>query len=113
MTSPCSVILIRPSSVPRGWALIAWWGGPPPRPGGPPPPAAGGAAAPVEQLQRHAVLPRHGVQVPPRLVQLPVGGHEPPILVGIGVTQLNLLVPSASLQVLPVGRVTIQHGHHL
>ena len=38
MTSPCSVILISPSSVPAGWARIASWVGPPPRPIVPPRP---------------------------------------------------------------------------
>ena len=38
MTSPCSVTLIAPSSVPYGWARIASWVGPPPRPTVPPRP---------------------------------------------------------------------------
>ncbi|CAM5373076.1 hypothetical protein SBADM41S_11215 [Streptomyces badius] len=38
MTSPCSVTLISPSSVPHGWARIASCEGPPPRPTVPPRP---------------------------------------------------------------------------
>ena len=38
ITSPCSVTLISPSSVPQGWARIASWVGPPPRPTVPPRP---------------------------------------------------------------------------
>ena len=38
MTSPCSVVLIRPETVPGGWARIASCVGPPPRPTVPPRP---------------------------------------------------------------------------
>jgi hypothetical protein len=37
-TSPCSVIFIRPATVPGGWAWIARLAGPPPRPSAPPRP---------------------------------------------------------------------------
>ena len=50
ITSPCSVSLMRPSTVPAGWARIARWVGA----------AAAGdrAAAAVEELEAHALLPR-------------------------------------------------------
>ena len=37
-TSPCSVIFIRPATVPGGWAWMARLAGPPPRPRAPPRP---------------------------------------------------------------------------
>ena len=81
-TSPCSVTLMAPSSVPYGWARIASWVGPPPgrwcRPG------RGRAAAARRAWRRRRAAPagRGGSTT---------GGGDAGLLVGVRVAEHHLL----------------------
>ena len=100
MTSPCSVTLISPSSVPHGWARIASCVGPPPRPIG--------AAAAVEEPQPHAVAHRDVTQLALGPVDLPLGGRDARLLVRVGVAEHHLLHVPAQRDEAAVRRVDEQ-----
>ena len=96
MTSPCSVTLIAPSSVPYGWARIASWVGPPPRPTVPPRPwnsrSRTPCAAATSRSARWARWIAHWLVVMPGL------------LVGVGVAEHHLLHVAAGRDERPVRR---------
>ena len=91
MTSPCSVILMRPRTLPGGWARIALSGRAAAAPDR--------AAAPVEQAQGDAVLLRDLGQRGLGDVQLPVGRQIAAVLVAVRVADHDFLLPAARVDV--------------
>ncbi|MNI75437.1 hypothetical protein D3C73_1315900 [compost metagenome] len=75
--------------------------------------AANGSTAAVEETNADAVLGRHIAQLALGLVDLPLAGHHAGFLIGIGVTQHDLLDVSAEADKFPVGRIGQQLVHNL
>ena len=100
MTSPCSVSLISPSSVPQGWARIASWVGPPPRPTVPP--------RPWNSRRRTPKRAADVAQALLRAVDLPLAGGDAGGLVGVRVAEHHLLHVAAQRDDAAVGGVVEQ-----
>jgi len=86
ITSPCSVMRMRPFTVPGGCARIAAKLEPPPRPTAPPPP--------VEKLHRRARPREHRRQRAARLMEAPHRGEIAAVLVRIRIADHHFLMPA-------------------
>src|SRR3954449_7055266 len=111
---------IRPLTVPRGCARIAWEAPPPPREVEPPradprvgAPAAGGGgpAAPVEELEREAVLAGLPGQALLGDVQRPLARQEAGVLARVRVAEHHRLAVAVSAQRVAVRRAGVERAH--
>ena len=104
MTSPCSVTLISPSSVPHGWARIASWVGPPPRPTVPPRPWKSRSRTPCRPATSRSARWARWISHCDVVM--------PGVLVGVGVAEHHLLHVAAQRDEPAVRRVAEQVVEH-
>ena len=105
MTSPCSVIRIRPRSEPRGWARIARCVRPPPRDGEPPRPWKSSSSSPASA--------RLGGEPLLRGVQRPLAGDEARVLARVRVAEHDQLAVAERAQRVAVDGRVVEHAHRL
>ncbi len=105
MTSPCSVILIRPPTVPGGCARMKRSAGPPPRECEPPRPWKNRRSTRRLDGEIRELRLRGGDH--------PLAGEQPDVLAGIRVAEHHVLAPAAQLELTRVGLVAVQPGHRL
>ncbi len=104
-TSPCSVNLIWPCTVPGGWdsdRVVGWTAA-----------TAQRAATAVEQSALDTVRPGYADDFLLGFVEVPAGGQNTAVLAGIGITQHDFLQIAGSFEQFAVDWFIQQAGHDL